>query len=251
MDEVIGAKTTRAYWDAHQNELPTTRFHSPFDPAFNALIRLLEQTVAPGSSFLEIGCAPGKMLAWAALKREARVAGVDYSPRGMSITRRFHRQHGIASDLRVEDVMETSFSPGIFDCVFSAGLIEHFSDPRPVVAKHVALTRPAGTIVIAIPNYGGIYGRLQARFDPANLAIHNTAIMAREALAGLFDPAEVDEVRVFALGGPSLWSVTLNRPLLQRVVGAVGALLPTIPALAPCLAAVAVRRQHYCPSGTR
>lgn len=250
MTELIGAKTTLAYWDARRSELPSLRFRSPFDPAFNALIGLLARNVAVGSAFLEIGCAPGKMLAWAALKRGARVAGIDYSPRGVGLARRFHRAHGIASDLRIEDVMETSFAPDSFDCVFSAGLIEHFGDPRPVVAKHVAMARPGGKVIVAIPNYGGVYGRLQARLDPANLAIHNTAIMSRNALEALFDPAEVEHVEAVALGGPALWGVSLNMPVLQRAAGLVGTLLPTIPALAPCLAAVAVKRRHCCPSGT-
>ena len=244
MQDEIGAKTTLTYWDAQQDALPNTRWFSPFDSGTRALLRLIARNTAPGSSFLEIGCAPGKMLAYAAMKCGARVAGIDYSPRGISISRRFHRANGIASDLRAEDVMETSFAPASFDCVFSAGLVEHFDDPRPVVAKHVELARPGARIVVAIPNYGGIYGRMQARLDPENLAIHNLAIMSRSALAALFDPAEVDGVEAFPLGSPSLGGVSLNRPLLQRAAGALGSLLPTVPGLAPCLAAVAVRRSH-------
>ena len=191
------------------------------------------------------------MLAYAAMKCGARVAGIDYSPRGISISRRFHRANGIASDLRAEDVMETSFAPASFDCVFSAGLVEHFDDPRPVVAKHVELARPGARIVVAIPNYGGIYGRMQAKRDPANLAIHNLAIMSPPALAELFDPTTVESVEAFPIGPPSLWGVTLNKPLLQRAAGVIGNLLPVIPALAPCLAAVAIRRSHCSGANPR
>lgn len=246
MAKVIGAKTTLAYWDTQQDALPNTRWFAPFDPGTRALLRLIAKSTAPGSSFLEIGCAPGKMLAYAAMKCGARVAGIDYSPRGIGISRRLHRANGIASDLRAEDVMETSFAPASFDCVFSAGLVEHFDDPRAVLAKHVELARPGGRIVVAIPNYGGIYGRMQAWLDPENLAIHNLAIMSRKALAAQFNPAEVESVEAFPLGSPSLWSVTLNRPMLQRAAGLIGNLLPTIPALAPCLAAVAIKRRHWC-----
>ena len=251
MQDEIGAKTTLTYWDAQQDALPNTRWFSPFDSGTRALLRLIARNTAPGSSFLEIGCAPGKMLAYAAMKCGARVAGIDYSPRGISISRRFHRANRIASDLRAEDVMETSFAPASFDCVFSAGLVEHFDDPRPVVAKHVELARPGARIVVAIPNYGGIYGRMQAKRDPANLAIHNLAIMSPPALAELFDPATVESVEAFPIGPPSLWGVTLNKPLLQRAAGVIGNLLPVIPALAPCLAAVAIRRSHCSGANPR
>ncbi len=242
MQDELGARTTPDYWDAQQDARPTARFFAPFDPGSRALLRLIARNAAPGSSFLEIGCAPGKFMAYAAVKRGAKVAGIDYSPRGVSITRQFHRELGIASDIRVEDVMETSFAPASFDCVFSAGLIEHFDDPRPVVAKHVELARPGGRIVIAVPNYGGIYGRMQAKRDPENLAIHNLSIMSRDALTALFDGSQVERLESFPLGGPSLWGVSLNRPMLQRAAGALGSLMPTIPRLAPCLAVVAVRR---------
>ena len=62
-----GEKTSRDHWDAGWTAMPTDRFWSPFDPTLSDLKRLLAREIAPGSTLLEAGFAPGKMLAWAAL----------------------------------------------------------------------------------------------------------------------------------------------------------------------------------------
>lgn len=145
-------------------------------------------------SVLEIGCVPGKMLAWVAKGLGARISGPDYSQRGVEVTRWLLGEMKIAADIRCEDVFSTSFERGTFDVMYSNGEIEHFEDPRELVEVHARLLRPGGTAIILIPNYGGLYGPLQRRFEPENLAIHNLAIMNREALRGLAPPTSIRSV---------------------------------------------------------
>lgn len=238
------------YWDRGQAEVPSARFWSPIDPSFIDVHRLLRKHVAPGSALLEFGFAPGKYLASAALKLQARVTGVDYSPKGVRLASEFFRRLGLDGDLRTENLLDTSLPPGSFDTVFSTGLVEHFDDPRPIVAKHLEMARPGGKVILIIPNYGGVYGRMQRRCEPDNLAIHNLGIMSPEALGGLFEPRDVSSVRARPFGRPHLWSVGLSRimpglvaRLLQRAAGAAGSLARiSIPGLAPYLVAVAVKR---------
>lgn len=245
-----GPKTDVAHWDERWDVRPSTRFWSPFDPGTTDIHSLLRRHVKPGSDFLEIGFAPGKLLAWTALKLGARVSGIDYSTPGTAIARDLFERVGVSGDLRTEDVFETSFAPDSFDCVFSAGLIEHFDDPRPIVAKHVELARPGGTIILLVPNYGGRIGRLQARLDPENIAIHNIAIMRPDALAALFDPAAIRSVRGFKHGRLSLWGLSLARLMparlanaIQRAVGLARSAVPfRISSASACIAAVAIKR---------
>lgn len=235
-----GAKTSPADWVRPDDKLPSDRFWSPFDPSFTDIGALLRRHVQPGSSLLEIGFVPGKYLAFAALKLGASVSGVDYCPSGVATTRRYFDRLGVTADLRLEDAFFTTFEPDSFDCVFSAGLIEHFDDPRPIVAKHVELARPGGKVIVLIPNYGGIWGRLQGWLEPENLAIHNLTIMFPAALARLFPAGGT--VEAFAFGRPSLWICGLHTipfgRLAQRCAGLAGTLLPTIPSIAPNIAAV-------------
>jgi 2-polyprenyl-3-methyl-5-hydroxy-6-metoxy-1,4-benzoquinol methylase len=236
-----GEKTTRAHWDQCQGALPSSRFWSPFDPEFTDTCRLLRNHVRPGSRHLEIGFAPGKYLAYAAVKLRAKVAGIDYCSSGVHLAHRLFRNLGASGDLRDEDVFSTSFEPDSFSTVFSKGLIEHFDDPRPLVARHLELCRPGGTAIILIPNYGGIYGRAQRRLHPENLAIHNLAIMSPAALRDLFDP-EAADVETFHLGRPALAGLTLPRRI-QCIGGLMGSALPfQVPGLTTLIAAVARKR---------
>jgi SAM-dependent methyltransferase len=231
-----GAKTSPSDWDKGVAAMPNARFWSPFDPAFNATLGLLKKHIRSGTSVLEFGFAPGKHLAFVASRLGAKVTGLDYSPTGVSVARDFFKSMSLEGDLREGDLFEHPFARGSFDVVFSSGLVEHFDDPRPILAKHLELVRPGGKAIILLPHYGGIYGRLQARLDPDNLAIHNTGMMSPCALKKLIDcPATT-----FAFGAPSLWALSLRSTLLKRLAGAACVALPfAIPGLEPQLAIVA------------
>jgi len=197
---------------------------------------------------LEIGCAPGAMLAWTAQRLKAAVSGLDYSDDGMRSARALFRRMCIDGDLRCEDVFANTFAPASFDVVFSAGVIEHFDDPRPIVHCHVELVKPGGVAMIAIPNYGGWLGLVQGRLHPENLAIHNTSIMNAPSLAA-FAPAGFDTA-AFPWGrfSPGLWSLNRLRPglvapILTHLGNLAGLLQPfDIAALCP-LMVLEIRKQ--------
>jgi 2-polyprenyl-3-methyl-5-hydroxy-6-metoxy-1,4-benzoquinol methylase len=233
-------KTTTAHWDQVYGTQPRMRLPSSLNIGTLNLKRLLRRYARPGHRFLEIGCAPGKMLAWAQHDLGVRASGLDYSEPGVEFTNRLLSTLHIPADVRCENVFATSFAPGSFDVVFSAGVIEHFDDPRELVAKHVELLAPGGVAVITVPNYGGVMGTLQARLDPANLAIHNTGIMNEAALKQTA-PATGVSARVFRWGRFSPWILNLSPTLPARIAqllsiagNAAGLLQPfDIAALAP------------------
>lgn len=206
-------------------------------------LRLFGRYVLPGARVLEIGCAPGKNLAAVAGRLGARVAGLDYSRAGIDTTRRLFDSLGLEADLRCEDLFGNSFQDASFDLVYSMGVIEHFDDPRPAVMQHLRLLRPSGTAVLTIPNYGGVYGRLQGRFDPDNLRIHNLEIMSPERLRALAPAEFPGNVRAFPFGRVSASLVSWERRLprafsvtLRLALNALGLVQPLdVPRLAPWL----------------
>ncbi len=226
-------KTTPQHWErVWQLNAPRT-LPSPLDVSARNVQRLLRRDVKPGMRYLEIGCAPGRLLAWVAIDRKARVAGLDYSPVGITAAEELFRSLALDVDLRCEDVFGPTFAPESFDVVTSFGLIEHFDDPAPVVHQHVMLTKPGGLSIVVVPNYGGIYRRLQGYFDPENLAIHNLAIMDRSALAALAPAGLVHDVRVYSAGrvAPGLVSFETRWPafpakLMSHVINLAGHLQP-------------------------
>jgi 2-polyprenyl-3-methyl-5-hydroxy-6-metoxy-1,4-benzoquinol methylase len=219
------------------------RLPSPWMIVTRDLQRLLRKHVRPRDRFLEIGCAPGKYLAWVAAELQADVSGLDYSERGLAAARKLFEALRLRGDLRGEDLRETTFPPGSFDVVASYGVIEHFADPREVVRAHLRLVKPGGLALMTVPNYRGVYGRLQRYFDASRLEGHNLDIMTCDALKTLAPETGVDSVRTYAAGRLSPWSVQMAKrwPAAISFVVAhtanVAALLQPVdvPALSPML----------------
>lgn len=202
-------KTTPEHWEQVYVRAPRLRLPLPLVVSTTNLQRLLRLHIVPGMRVLEIGCAPGKSLAWIARRLGAHVTGLDYSARGLSFCRRLFAAVGVDGALYCEDVFTTTLPDDRFDLVYSVGVIEHFEDPRPIVAKHVALTRPGGRALMVIPNYAGIYGRLQGHFDAENLAIHNLRIMDADRLLAVAPPGLRSAVHPFGRLDP--WLVNFER----------------------------------------
>lgn len=226
-------KTSEENWIYGDQKDISIRFWTPFDTAFLATLRALEPYVTAKLNFLEVGFAPGKILAWAALKRGANVSGVDYSESGCLTARRYFERAKVSADIRCENVFDTSLNADTFDVVFSRGVIEHFDEPRLIVKKHVELTKKHGLIIILIPNYSGIWRRIQGKIDPKNLSIHNTDIMSPGALEALFDMDSCSIEKSGYLGPLSLSHLSMNRILpsfvannLTRAVELLSTLLP-------------------------
>jgi 2-polyprenyl-3-methyl-5-hydroxy-6-metoxy-1,4-benzoquinol methylase len=225
--------TTKAYWESAWSAQPRWRLPSRLVVATRNIQRILGPHVSPGIRVLELGCAPGKMLAWVAAARGAHVAGLDYSEQGIGWSRRLFETLGLCGDLRCEDVFQTTFEPDTVDLVYSCGLIEHFEDPRPVVRAHVQLVKPGGKAIIAVPDYGGIYGRLQRWFDPGNLALHNLEIMTPETLASLAPTDLSESVRAYRSGRLSPWHISFARRWPRPVARAVSYALNALALLQP------------------
>lgn len=242
-------KTDLRHWESAWAARPRRRFPSGIDVGTGNVLRLLRAYVRPGMRYVEIGCAPGKILSWVGREVGTPVCGVDYSPTGAETARWLCSGLGIDADIRCEDATQTSFPPRSFDLVFSCGLIEHFEDPAPMVAAHVALLAPGGVALIAVPNYSGIYLRLQAWCDPKNLEIHNLHIMSEASMKAVA-PALPDLVASsFRCGRFSPWLISLTAKLgapgklLSWALNFVAYLLPLhIAGLCP-LVVLEVRRQ--------
>jgi len=226
-------KTTREYWEDVNSRRPHLSLPSSLVVSPRDLKHLLKKHIRPQMSVLEIGFAPGKFLAFAAKVLKAKVAGLDYSESGVQFSKRLFGTLGIEGDLRCENVFMTTFPLGVFDFVYSIGLIEHFEDPTGIVRRHVELLRPGGTALILIPNYGGIYGELQRHFDPENLEIHNLNIMSCNAISRLSPGNMVEQATSFRTGRISPLLVSFEkrwrRPaaaLAKFVLNGVGLLQP-------------------------
>lgn len=206
-------KTDLHHWESAWATRPRLSFPSGLDIGTRNVMRLLKRYLRPGMRYVEIGCAPGKILSWVAREIQAPVCGIDYSPTGADTARWLCDGLGVPADIRCENALFSSFAHGSFDLVFSCGLIEHFEDPAPMVAAHIDLLAPGGTALIAVPNYKGLYLKLQAWCDPGNLAIHNLSIMNEQALLALAPAAPDLTAQAYSFGRFSPWLISLPAKL--------------------------------------
>lgn len=209
--QIDGHKTTQTYWESIHSTQPRLRLPSSLIASTGDLKKLLRAYVRPQMQVLEIGFAPGKLLSFVAKVLHARVAGIDYVENGIKFARQLFQALGIEGDMRCEDVFSTTFQFGTFDLVYSVGLVEHFDDPRQIVRRHVELAKPGGTVLILVPNYGGLYGRVQRYFDPDNLSVHNLDIMDCDAIKKLVPSDLVSEARSSRVGRINPWLISLEK----------------------------------------
>lgn len=202
-------KTNLQHWESAWAARPRLSFPTGLDIGTNNVLRLLKRYVRPGMRYVEVGCAPGKILSWVGREVGVPVCGIDYSPTGSDTARWLCSGLGIDADIRCEDATKTTFKEKSFDLVFSCGLIEHFENPSEMIEAHVRLVAPGGTALIAIPNYSGIYLRLQGLCDPENLKIHNLSIMNEDSMRALAPKLSDVQARSFRYGSFSPWLISL------------------------------------------
>lgn len=208
--------TERDHWEGFHKTQPRLRLPSRLVITTRNIQGLLKDNIAAGDQVLEIGFAPGKQLSYVAANYQATVSGVDYSEHGIETAQRLFSALNIEADIRCESIFETSFSPSSFDFVYSIGVVEHFKDPTEVIQKHIGLLKPGGKAIIAIPNYGGIYGRVQSWFDQSNIDIHNLDMMSESAFAAFINADDVAEVKAYSYGrfDPSIISWRAKFPAI-------------------------------------
>ncbi|NOU66243.1 methyltransferase domain-containing protein [Paenibacillus sp. LMG 31461] len=135
----------------------------------------LSKLIPKGGSFVEIGCAPGSIMAYFYHKLNFDVTGVDYS----SVSK-------IEENLKHYDVekfqlYEADFTELKLDkkytVVSSFGFVEHFYDYDSIIQKHMDLVEDKGYLVIELPNIRYFNWLIYRIVNPELLSIHNLKIM--------------------------------------------------------------------------
>lgn len=125
----------------------------------------------------EIGCAPGKWLAFMAKEFGLKPNGVEYSKSGMEATmKNFHLMGLNSGKIQTGDFFQIK-PDRQFELVMSFGFIEHFTDVDSVVELHLKWLKPGGTLILGVPNFNGIYKIIQKILNNEILEKHNLDIM--------------------------------------------------------------------------
>lgn len=203
--------------------------------------RATDPHLPPRGTLIELGCAPGQRLLSECHRTGLEPHGVDYSEVGYRATLDTFAERGAdASGIMHADFTDESFrrrNRNRFDVVWSAGLVEHFTNPEDIVRCHLEILKPGGTLIVSIPNFRGIGYPLYSRFAPDLLSVHNLDIMERPQFDALFEDLPLETMYCGHIG-------TLSLPLaVPPVLRRVTRVLRRLQNLADCLLINLVRHR--------
>lgn len=165
----------KEFWQLGSDAVPDLSF-DPLHPEFCDLHSFLTGHLPSDENlqFVELGCHPGRFLWYFHSEFGYAVSGVEYVESCCAVTKRALAQANVPGRVHHADVF--TFIPpddALYDVVASFGLVEHFRDITPIVARHAALLAPGGWLVITVPNHRGLNGTVFRRILPEQYALHN------------------------------------------------------------------------------
>jgi SAM-dependent methyltransferase len=109
---------------------------------------------------VEIGCGSARLLARVGRATALELYAVDTSSAALEVARNTSRAIGIPIHCVESDARELVLESASFDLVLSGGLLEHFPDPRPVLAEMIRILKPGGVFYAdVVPRKLSLYRR--------------------------------------------------------------------------------------------
>ena len=137
-------KISRLYWERTHTR-PRWRLPSKLNVAVGDALRLLSSHVERDMRVLEIGCAPGKHLAYLAKIRGAKVCGLDYSEPGIANSRELFRRLGLEAEFRCEDLSPARSRSGHLIWCIASGWLNISGTPNLPLKVTWRWRNPAGS----------------------------------------------------------------------------------------------------------
>lgn len=195
------------YWDNKSGLVFEVDSHYPFIRELDDLIKANDV-----KNMLEIGGFPGYFSVWAKKHRQVDATLFDFVIHP-GILRELESANGLPEG-SVETIEADLFAfppTPRYDLVVSNRLIEHFTDTADIIRRHAAFVRPGGHLLLTLPNFRGLNGWFQRKFDPENYAKHNIACMDARFLTKTCEELQLKEVEVRYDGRFMLWLENRNQ----------------------------------------
>ncbi|WP_345948715.1 methyltransferase domain-containing protein [Mucilaginibacter sp. PAMB04274] len=197
--------TDRKFWANYWESKSDLAFQVPANYTFN---KLLKQLLADNKikTAIELGGFPGYYAIF--LKK---YFGLDTTLFDFYVHQPILKEVLTANQLHEQDVKVIEgdlfkYQPDQqYDLVLSCGLIEHFNDTKDIISRHLQFLKPGGTLFITLPNFTGVNGWVQRRYDMDNYNKHNINSMNPALLADYCEQLGLKNVEAYYYGHYSIW----------------------------------------------
>lgn len=189
------------YWKARNGIAPEIKADHLFHDIFKRIFRKNNITSA-----IHLGGYPGHYSIFLKKYHQIQSAFLDYYIHENAL-KSFLKENGL--DPSAIYVIKADLFKHIprqqYDLVYSIGLVEHFTDTQEAIARHLSYLNPGGTLLIIIPNFRGLNGRLQQKYDPENYSRHNINCMSTGKLHHICRDLGLEHIRSYHYGKFSAW----------------------------------------------
>lgn len=191
--------TTAAFWEEHWADVRLPYAIDLRSYRWHCYDQLLRRILPAGSAnLLEVGAGLCQWLAYFEHRFGLRTFGLDNAFGVCRVGATNTRLLEVPVRLACADALAAPFAERTFDVVFSDGVIEHFDDPRPILASMARLLRPGGVLVASVPNFAGWAGWARRLVDPEVAHTHR-ALTAGDLVRALREVG-LEQVRVEHFG---------------------------------------------------
>lgn len=197
--------TDRAFWKAFWESRKNLIFYIKPNYVFGDILAKLiaEKNI---KTAIELGGFPGYYATYLKKYQHLDTTLFDYFIHEELINQLLDKNGLKPGDINIIEADLFEYKPEkLYDLVLSFGLIEHFNDTKAIIETHLQFLKPGGTLFITLPNFKGVNGWVQRKFDRSNYDKHNINCMNTKLLADYCRELGLTEVESYYHGKYTVW----------------------------------------------
>lgn len=197
--------TDRSFWKAFWESKKDLIFSIKPDYYFGSIMAKLiaEKKI---KTAIELGGFPGYYSTYLKKYQHLDTTLLDYFVHADLINQLLIKNGLQPGDIHIIEADLFNYQPEqLYDMVLSFGLIEHFSDTKDILKRHLQFLKPDGVLFVTLPNFKGVNGWVQRTLDRENYDKHFIESMNLQLLASYCRELGLRDVEAYYHGRFSVW----------------------------------------------
>lgn len=212
MNDINYNLTNIEFWEKRQINSNSNNKNITFSNLFKKYLKINNNYKC-----IEIGCAPGRFLAYFNKNFRYQIYGIDFVDK--NITNKYLEASGVNEFTIYQENFENFTTTMSFDVVCSFGFIEHFNNYKSIFERHVDLLQNDGILIVEIPNFKYFQYVLRKYFDKEILIKHNLDIMEIKVLKQLADNAGLKILHLNYYHTMGFWIDNPSKNIFKKYFG--------------------------------